>query len=154
MHIRKYNKEDKPKLLEIFDFNVPKYFAPHEAKLFSDYLDTKVEDYLVITDQEEIVGSVGYHFMDDPNKAVIAWIFFNPKFQRKGYGRFAVKHCLKLIRSNDSIRIIEVRTSQYGNKFFESFGFNLKLYKEDYWAKGLDLYHMEMRVEDISDASK
>lgn len=47
---------------------------------------------------------------------------------------------------NRSITKIEVRTSQFANVFFEKMGFRTQLVKQDYWAKGYDLYAMTMPV--------
>ena len=45
-----------------------------------------------------------------------------------------------------TVSIIEVRTSQFADKFYEQFGFVTKEVINDYWAKGFDLYRMDQTI--------
>ena len=48
LEIRNFTRKDKPKCLEIFKSNHPKYFATHELPLFDKWLDTcELKEYFV-----------------------------------------------------------------------------------------------------------
>jgi len=44
----------------------------------------------------------------------------------------------------NGIEKISVRTSQFASKFYEKFGCKLLEVVKDYWAKGIDMYRMEL----------
>ncbi|WP_353615539.1 GNAT family N-acetyltransferase [Bacillus sp. UNCCL81] len=92
-----------------------------------------------------MVGACGYYF-PEINLGGISWIFTDPNYKGKKISSKLVKHCIDKIQMNRSITKIEVRTSQFANVFFEKMGFRTQLVKQDYWAKGYDLYAMTMPV--------
>ena len=67
----------------------------------------------------------------------------HPKYQGQSLGTQLLKYRIEKLKSIDSVRKITVRTSQLAYKFYERQGFTLKETKEDYWAKGFDMYSME-----------
>ncbi len=142
-----YPYEDKylPEVLEVFKLNVPDSFDPSEITDLKEYLKNNASTYFVYIENERIVGACGYHF-PEINLGGISWIFTDPKYKGKKIGSKLVNHCIDEIQKNSSITNIEVRTSQFANVFFEKMGFKTQLVKQDYWAKGYDLYAMTMPV--------
>jgi ribosomal protein S18 acetylase RimI-like enzyme len=144
--IRPYREPDKEILLEIFKMNVPEYFDIAEAEEFSKYLENFSRTYLIIETGNKIIGGVGYEFRENDRSGRINWIFLHPEFSHSGYGKEAVDHCLRILRSNHDVKILIVRTSQHAYKFFEKSGFELVSTEKDYWGQGLDLYLMTQPV--------
>ena len=75
----------------------------------------------------------------------ISWDILHPQYQGKSLGSQLLKYRIEKIKVIDSIQKITVRTSQLAYKFYEKQGFELDEVKEDYWAKGFDLYRMEYK---------
>lgn len=144
--IRTYNISDKKALLSVLKLNIPKYFAEEEFYDFETYLSKNGKTYFVITSKDKVIGGVGYAIKGIEQTGVITWIFIDPKYTGKGYGKMAVNYCIDILKENKNISMIMVRTSQHAYKFFESLGFKIISIKKDYWAKGFDLYHMEQQI--------
>lgn len=143
MTIRPYTPKDKSAILNLLALNTPDYFDPSEQKDLIHYLDQEIEDYFVIEEFNEIIGSGGINYFPSERLARIAWDFVNPSQQGKGVGSLLTKHRLTHLNSNSEIDTIIVRTSQLVYKFYEKMNFNLNTVTPDYWAPGYDLYEME-----------
>ncbi len=146
MIIRPYQATDKARLLEIFRRNTPKYFDQTEEQDFEKHLAQKGDTYLTIEVDNKIVGGTGYEMNEDKSGSIV-WIFFDPDYSGKGLGRQAVEYCCMIMNKEDSIEKFVVRTSQFAFGFFEKIGYTLTRIEKNYWAKGFDLYEMEMPVE-------
>ncbi len=127
----------------VFQANVPGFFDPKEAQLFSQYLDRHPDTYWTMKLEDRIVGGVGHYFDEKDKTGQITWIFFHPEYSGRGLGKQAMEHCLEILESNPKLEKMVVRTSQLVYRFFEKFGFALQYTEKDYWAPGLDLYYME-----------
>ena len=145
MTIRSYIKEDKAAVMELLKVNTPKYFDHTEEIDLSEYLDNEVEDYFVAENNDEIIGAGGINYFLEEKIARISWDMIKPNLQGKGIGRKLTEHRIKHLNKNHKIESIVVRTSQHANKFYEKMGFNLVKIEKDYWAKGFDLYLMELK---------
>ncbi|WP_299443722.1 GNAT family N-acetyltransferase [uncultured Aquimarina sp.] len=148
--IRPYNVSDKKELVEIFKLNTPIYFDPKEVNDFEEYLEHKSATYLIIEYENKIVGGAGYDFQEKDNTGRITWIFFHPNYTGLGLGKKMVEHCLSILKLNLTLEKVLVTTSQLAYKFFERFGFLLKKTEKDYWGPELDLYLMELPVDNNS----
>lgn len=146
--IRNYHPDDQSTLLNLIDLNTPKYFAPEEKSGLVTYLDQQLEDYFVVEVDSKIVGCGGINYDNDGSVGIISWDIIHPEYQGKGIGKRLLEHRLKIMKSMPKIRKIIVRTSQLTDKFYEKSGFKLIEVKKDYWAKGFDLYHMEIELEE------
>ncbi|MCT4639464.1 MAG: GNAT family N-acetyltransferase [Bacteroidales bacterium] len=146
--IREYRVSDREELLDVFKLNIPKYFDPKEVDDFLEYLDDHGDTYLTIEKDNKIVGGVGYIFNDSDKSGQITWIFLHPEYTDHGLGKQAVEHCITLLKSNSEIVKLVVTTSQLAFRFFEKFGFNLIRTEKDYWGSGLDLFLMEIQLND------
>ncbi len=142
--IREYATPDKSKLLEILALNVPEYFHESEVADFSDYLDCEVEKYFVLEVNGEIMGSGGINFENNRKTGKISWDIIHTNFQGLGLGTKLLKYRLNILKEMDSVEVISVRTAQLTYVFYEKFGFVLREIHKDYWAKGFDMYQMEM----------
>lgn len=144
--IRPYKYKDKDKLIELIRLNIPKYFAPSEEKDFTDYLDDYVEDYFVVEENGQIIGSGGINYFPDAGQARISWDIIHPEHQGKGIGRQLLQHRLQHIRKDPTIWYIVVRTTQLVYGFYEKMGFELEKTEKDFWADGFDLYQLKKTV--------
>ena len=144
--IRPYKKSDRKKLLELLRLNIPEFFDPSEEQDFKKYLDGHYEDYFVVEESGEIVGSGGINYLNGGIEANISWDMFHPAFQGTGLGTKLTKHRIDLIKDNPKVKMIGVRTSQLSYQFYARFGFEIIEIVKDYWAKGFHLYHMKMKV--------
>ena len=66
-------------------------------------------------------------------------------YQGKTLGTLLLKYRIEKLKSIGSIQRITVRTSQAAYGFYEKQGFVLNEIKKDYWAKGFDMYNMELK---------
>ena len=144
---RAYVQKDRSTLLSILQRNIPRYFAQQELKDFEIFIDQNADSYKVILYESSIVGGISW-FVDEKEKsATIAWIFLDPEVHNIGLGRESVDYFLRSMNKISGLVKYKVRTSQLVYKFFEKFGFTTIKIKEDYWAKGFDLYEMELMLD-------
>ena len=132
-------------VINLIRLNIPKYFAPTEETDLNYYLDHERELYYVLLFDGQIVGCGGINFEDNKTTGKISWDILHPQYQGKSLGSQLLKYRIEKIKVIDSIQKITVRTSQLAYKFYEKQGFELNEVKEDYWAKGFDLYRMEYK---------
>lgn len=144
MNIRAFTTDDTEKMMRVFALNVPQYFAAEEAQELAAYLIKYGDTYFTLEEKGEIIGGLGYIIKE--KEGHITWIFIHPEKAGKGFGKQAVSHCLKLLKTHENIEKLVVRTSQFADKFFASLGYELLYIKKDYWAQGIDLYYMEINL--------
>ncbi len=144
--IRPYTAKDKNDLVKLIRLNTPKYFAATEEIDFINYLDKEVEDYFVVEDKGKVIGSGGINYFLTEGIARISWDVIHPDYQGKGIGTKLLLHRIQHIQKKQNIQSIVVRTSQLAYQFYQKMGFNLKSIEQDFWAKGLDLYLMNMET--------
>jgi N-acetylglutamate synthase-like GNAT family acetyltransferase len=144
--IREYRKEDKKELVEILRLNTPQYFDETEEQDFIDYLDNELEDYFVVEEKGQVIGSGGVNYFPESNSARISWDMIHPDFHGKGLGKLLTLHRISHLRKTPNLKQIIVRTTQLTYKFYEKMGFELEKTEKDYWAKGFDLYQMKIDV--------
>ena len=142
--IRPYTPADKEQVLQIFRLNIPAYFSTEEEEGLSNYLDHELELYYVIDVDGRVIGSGGINFEDEKRTGIISWDIIHPDYQGKKLGSKLVRHRLEVLNGMDQIELIRVRTAQFTEGFYARQGFQLVEVIKDYWAKGYDLYRMEM----------
>ena len=142
LHIRTYVPGDREAVLEIFRLNTPTYFGYEEEAELHHYLDHELEAYFVWEEEGRLLGAGGCNIKDQ--LGIISWYFVHPDAQGKGVGSAILLHSLDYLRQQTGLQTIRVRTSQWAHHFFGKVGFKLMFTEKDYWAKGLDLYQMEM----------
>ncbi|WP_018478365.1 GNAT family N-acetyltransferase [Pontibacter roseus] len=142
--IRPYTKQDKEELLYLLRLNTPQYFAPAEEADFLLYLDQHLEHYFVVEDGDKVIGCGGINYFPEAGLARISWDIIHPAHQGKGIGRQLLAHRIDVVRSNPTIRLLQVRTTQLVYPFYEKMGFALEKVEKDFWAEGFDLYKMHL----------
>ena len=145
--IRKYLNSDKPKIIELLRKNTPHYFDSSEEKDFENYLDNEIEDYFVYEINSEIIGAGGINYFTEQKLARISWDMIAPNSHGNGIGKKLTQYRINHIKEKENIELIVVRTTQLVYKFYEKMGFELEKIEKDFWAKGFDLYQMEMNIK-------
>ena len=143
--IREYEPKDKNEVINLIRLNTPEYFAVEEEDYLIKYLETEIELYYVLLNDQKIVGCGGINFMDNNTIGKISWDIFHPDFQGKSLGTKLLKHRIEKLNSINGIQKIIVRTSQVAYKFYLKQGFELLEVKKNYWAEGFDMYNMIYR---------
>ncbi len=147
--IKAYKKDYKKQVEALLRKNTPEYFHPEELQDFSTYLDEEVEDYFVYLHNAQILAAGGINYFYKKRKARISWDMVAPESHGMGFGTQLVAFRLELLRKDPKVAIIEVRTTQKVYPFYQKNGFVLKEVLPDYWAKGFDLYRMELLKETV-----
>jgi ribosomal protein S18 acetylase RimI-like enzyme len=146
--IRAYTKDDKQKLIKLLRLNTPKFFDPSEEADFINYLEQHSDNYFVFESTNKIDGAGGINYgFDNGETARISWDIIHPDQQHKGIGTELTKFRINKIKENKSIKKIIVRTTQLVHSFYQKNGFQLEKIEKDYWAKGFDLYQMEIKIK-------
>lgn len=145
--IRDYNESDFDKVVQLLELNTPQFFDPSEEQDFINYLLNEREDYFVVEKENEIVGVGGVNYNVGKQKETrFSWDMVHPKKKGLGIGQSLVEYRVALVKRIGKGKIITIRTSQLAFLFYEKFKFELKSVEKDYWAKGLDLYLMELKI--------
>ena len=150
--IKEYLPEYKDCLLQIFESNMPLYFAEEELQLFFNFLDRDAVQrgpYSVIFNDDTIVGCGGIA-LNQPSKytnelhVIMTWGMIDNKFHKNGFGKELLLFRIRQAKVLYPEVKIALGTTQYTFPFFEKYGFKTVAYEKDHWAKGLDLYQMEL----------
>ena len=142
--IRKAKKQDFKFLSKIFSLNVPKYFDKKELNDFKKYFNSKnLESYFIIESQGKVVVGGGYAY-ENMKTARICWLFIDPNYHGFGFGKKLVNYCIKILKNNRRLNVIEVETSNLTYKFYEKLNFKIEYIKKDYWPNNDDLYFMKI----------
>lgn len=145
--IRLSKHSDIEVLIQNMKSNVPQYFAESEIDEFMDYLNEQAEHYYVYEDHGTIIGSGGINYFLDEGVARISWDIIHPAHQNRGIGKQLVLYRINEIKKISKIKFVIVRTSQMVYPFYQQLGFQLEFITKDYWAKGFDLYQMQMNIQ-------
>ena len=144
VEIRTAHIEDFKFLSKIFSLNVPKYFDKKELNDFKKYFNSKnLESYFIIESQGKVVGGGGYAY-ENMKTARICWLFIDPNYHGFGFGKKLVNYCIKILKNNRRLNVIEVETSNLTYKFYEKLNFKIVYIKKDYWPNNDDLYFMKI----------
>lgn len=151
--IRPYQAADHQRCMQIFETNIPKYFAVHEHKEFDDFLtafdtgsrafkDSKDETYFIIEDDGKIVGCGGYGLWTTVMEASMTWGMVDNSLHKNGYGKALLLYRLdELKRLHPEYKIV-LNTSQHTYPFFEKLGFVITKITENGYEIGLHRYDM------------
>ena len=136
-------------LIQVFESNVPKYFAQHEQADFLEYLGNNKATYFVAIRNDVVIGGGGYHFINQ-NKGRLSWDFIAPAYQKNGYGSELIEFCLHQLYVQPKLEIVEVWTSQHSQGFYKKLGFKKIESRMDYWSQGLHLVVMYMGLSEMN----
>ncbi len=146
--IRPYHPDDAQHLVDLLRLNTPQYFHPSEESDFVEYLVNHAENYFVVEENGMVIGCGGYNYADNNSTAYISWDIVHPDFQGKGIGTQLLLHRIQEIRNTMTSGTLIVRTSQMTHQFYARYGFELEKTVKDYWAPGIDMYHMRRSLHD------
>jgi len=155
--IRTYLPEDRASCLKIFKSNCPKYFDISELNDFEIWLNgqdhqkmayrnSKVENYFVIQNDDDVIGCGGYYIVPDTPKAGMAWGMIHHDFHKQGLGQILFRFRLDEIKKTYPRNDISLCTSQHTFRFYERFGFKVTKITNDGFAKGIDKYDMLLQA--------
>lgn len=130
---------------------MPLYFAEEEFPLFSAFLekDVFVKHYAVVFKGNVLVGCGGIA-LNEPGKftkephVVMTWGMIHRDYHKQNLGKALLEFRIKEAEKYYPQIKIALGTTQYTYKFFEKYGFKVVCFEKDHWAKGLDLYQMEL----------
>jgi [ribosomal protein S18]-alanine N-acetyltransferase len=146
LRIRPYLPTDRDALFELLRLNTPTYFAPEEETDLALYMREHLEDYFVAELNELVVGAGGINYFDQQTWARLSWDLVHPDYQGQGIGRELALHRLAKLRSLPFMQWVQVRASQLVYPFYQKLGFVLEKVEKDFWAPGIDLYQLNMRL--------
>jgi predicted GNAT family N-acyltransferase len=150
--IRPYNKSDRQYCIEAFISNVPLYFTKEEVGDFENFL-TKIETkdasekavYFVIEDSEKVIGCGGFGEKGNTKIITLAWGLIHKNYHKKGFGKLLLLNRLEQIVKLFPHYPVVIDTTQFSFPFFEKFGFKTTQITNDYYAKGMHKYDMELK---------
>lgn len=149
MNIRRYTEGDRLKVLSLLEQNTPTYFAVEEKKDLIYYLDNFADNYFLVENNGNIIGSGGYNLTEDLTTGRISWDMVDVSNQLSGVGTLLMNYRLIELKSIATVTQVSVRTSQLVFGFYEKFGLRLQEVIPDYWAKGFDLYRLDCPIDSI-----
>lgn len=145
--IREYTDQDFEAVVQIFRLNSPRFFHPSEENDLIHYLKHEKEDYFVVEENGIVVGSGGINYCVGENKELrFSWDMIRPDKQGERVGSRIVEYRINWVKSHSKEKLVVVRTSQLAYCFYQRFGFKLQTVTKDFWAKGLDLYLMHLKL--------
>ena len=132
---------------------MPLYFAEEELPLFDAFLDDDISEhqrpYWVMFKDDAIVGCGGIG-INEPTKytnqphVIMCWGMVHRNYHKQGFGKVLLEFRIKQSEAIFPGIKIALGTTQHSFPFFAKFGFKTVCYEKDHWAKGLDLYQMEL----------
>lgn len=135
MGIRDYRCDDFAACLEVFDSNVPKFFAAEERDEFIADLKRLNDPYFVAEQAGCIIGCGGYFVRD--GRAGLWWGMVHKDLHGQGLGRALVQHRLdELARTHPTVSVF-IDTSQHTRPFYERMGFTAYSVEENGYGPGL-----------------
>ena len=142
-NIRAYMPADREACLAIFRSNLPKYFAPEELLLFTNWLDKPgLEDYFVLEVGQQVIGCGGYYTLPELQLANLAWGMIHQEYHGKGYGRQLTEFRLERMREKHPTFERRLSTSQHTFLFYQKMGYRTVEIIKDGFGPGLDKYVM------------
>lgn len=145
MNIRRYTENDIEKVVLIFRSNIPKYFSREEEPGLRNFLaDIRSTEYIVVENDDEIIGSGGIALNEDETVS-LCWGMVRSDFIGKGLGKSLTEFRISLSREKFGDLPIVISTSQHTQGFYEKLGFKLTEHIPDGFAPGID--NCKMRLE-------
>lgn len=143
MEILPYKAEYKSDCLNVFNSNIPKYFAEHELDEFVMWLETgQLDNYYVVRLGDDIVGCGGIYLDQENNKAGFAWGMIHQDHHNNGFGKVFSEFRIDKIKEASNLPIFLV-TSQHTFEFYRKLGFEVISFEKDGFCEGLDKYDMK-----------
>lgn len=149
VNVRPWRREDLAAGLDLFDSNVPRFFAPSERQDFIGFVEATDDPYFVLEDAAgNVVGCGGFGRAEhDPSAVVLCWGMVRSDLHGRGLGDLLLRMRLDRIASDPTHRIVEIETTQHSQGFFARYGFAEKRSVADGFAPGMDLVEMTLELD-------
>ena len=145
MRLRDYQPADREACLALFEGNVPDYFAPTERADFEAFLDAIAFPYLVIEDEDGLVGCGGWaRRSSDPGVVDFCWGMVRRDRHKSGLGRRLLEARLAQARAAGDVRSVMLQTTQHSEGFFARYGFVTRQVVANGFAPGFHLHDMRL----------
>jgi len=142
--LRAYTVQDYDAIINLFLLNTPQFFCPPEQQDLEAFLRDELENYYVVEENGEILACGGSNIED--GIGWLSWYIVHPASQGKGYGKQVALKNLELLKADERVGAIKVRTSQLVYPFYEKLGFVLRSTRDNYWGQGMHLYEMDLNT--------
>jgi hypothetical protein len=147
MLVRDYTPADRAACLAVFATNTQHFFLPEEAAEFAAFLNQLPGPYLVVIEDERVVGCGGFRVAGDT--AVLTWGMVRRERHRERIGwRLLVARLARIVATPGVVRVRN-DTSQHSRGFFERAGFVVTRVQPDGYGPGLDRHRMELVLDDV-----
>ena len=145
---RPWRPGDAAACLDVFDSNVPTYFAPAERPAFAAFLAEMPCEYLVGEAPDGTVVACGGWFREPgrDGEAGLAWGMVRHDWHGRGAGRQLLEARLALVRATAGIRSLRISTSQHTEAFYARAGFETFDRAADGHAPGIDRVDMRRHL--------
>lgn len=142
---RPFQPADTRACLQVFDSNVPEFFAPDEREAFRHHLsaiDGQAHRYLLLTCGGRVRACGGISLSG--STARLTWGMVARGWQGRGLGARLLSERLKVLAGLPAVRRVALSTGTRTVGFYESAGFRLLRVVPDGFAAGLDACEMEL----------
>lgn len=154
--IREYKASDRNACIEIFNSNLPLYFAPEELPLLEKWLNAKdknenayvnnlAEHFYVVEHNSKVIACGGFYIPSDTKIANVTWGMVKNEFHNKGIGKKFLLYRIEEIKGLYPEYSIVLDTSQHTYQFFTKEGFVVTKITKDGYGKELDRYDMILK---------
>lgn len=144
---RPFQPADTGACLQVFDSNVPVFFAPEEREEFRHHLsaiDGQAHRYFVLTCGGQVRACGGISLSGAT--ARLTWGMVARDWQGRGLGARLLSERLAAVADLPAIRRVALSTGARTVVFYERAGFRLLRVIPDGFAAGLDACAMERQV--------
>lgn len=144
--LRPFTATDINACLDVFDSNLPTFFAAHERTDFSRYLlqPERQHDYLVLERHDKVVACGGIA-LEDPATAAFCWGMVEQALHRQGLGKVLALARIAQARALGAQRLV-LSTSQHTQAFYAALGFRVTRVVADGHGPGLDAVEMVLEM--------
>jgi GNAT superfamily N-acetyltransferase len=147
MQIAAYEPKDEAGCLEVFDSNVPDFFAAEDRQGFAEFLRAPNSHYFVMEHEGRVAGCGGYYVTEDGKGARLTWGMVRREWHRHGLGRFLLLFRLKEIAKAGSVLTASLDTTPAAAGFFQRQGFKVQHVAKDGYGPGVDRVTLAMKLE-------
>ena len=146
---RPYRPTDAEACLDVFDSNVPRYFATLERPAFAAFLAEMPCAYLVGEAPDVgVVACGGWFPAPERGEGVagLAWGMVRRDWHGRGVGRQLLEARLAGVRAMPGVHALEISTSQRTEAFYARAGFSVVERAADGHAPGIDRVEMRWQL--------